>query len=321
MSNSTTEKSQNGLLRGHEESDWIAGDPAYDLVTQVRTEYQKMTLPGIEPSIIPRGKSADARLHLMESLADKLDLRREYDAWVQSRDGRTDYLTIPSDSKKSTLPKYGYEPLPEPRAAGIGEMWWARTDWGWPATGSGTTSSILVENTSRGLSMSGHLKRVNGDLWQASINVVAQFVLSPDRMPPGGPGRFTSQPTCTLDGPMTGFTQDHWGDNWSKCFLRLDQIVHGGPGGPIIGQGHERRTLINLSQDNEIANISLPGFLRFPRVDFALNPAHPVTTLLGLNLDFQLEGYAGLAFGRTVGTNLQFVSALLRMSQWTINRF
>lgn len=215
---------------------------------------------------------------------------------------------------------YDFTPDLQPRATGIGEMWWARTDWSWPGSGNGTTSTMDLKHPDDGLHMSGRLRRQDGDLWKGSILVLAQFVLSTNRMPPGGAGRFTSQPTCTFAGPMTGFTGDYWGDNWSKCWMHTSQVIRGGPGGGIIGEGHEPRTLIHLSQDDERVNISLPGFLRFPRVDFKLNPSHTVTTTLAVRLDFQLEGIAGLAFGRTSGTELVPGDAVLALSQWIVQR-
>jgi hypothetical protein len=140
-------------------------------------------------------------------------------------------------------------------------------------------------------------------------------------MPPGGPGRFSSIPHCELIGQISGGTGWSWGDDWSKCWLHINQFVHGGPAGERIGEGHDHRNMFFIAGSNELEVRDFPGFIQFPRVDFNLDPAHPLIITLEIGLVFQLEGYSVISFGSQQWGQLPNLrDALLRTFHWNIQR-
>ncbi len=300
------------------EAEGLANDPVYASIQRVLNR-EEVARADLEPQVLPRGATASARRELVEAIARKLGVEQEYEAWMRVRDDQAEQVLAMISDRRSESPEESadyFRGLGEPpaRTRSVAEMWWARSDAGAPA-------GMNVEFRSDGLHMFGQLNRNDGDLWQGSLRATATFVLDPSRMPPGGPGRFSSAPHCELFGQIAGITGNHGGDNWSKCWLHTAQFVHGGPGGGRIGEGHDHRNLFFLAQDFELASPNLPGFMLFPRVDFQLDPGHDLVIILEVRFDFQLEGIAAIWFGsQTVGHPPLHRDALLRTFQWFIQR-
>jgi hypothetical protein len=155
---------QNSLLyQGYVESDWISGDPCREAVDQARRNHEEVALLDIQPSVTPRGKSIDAKRKLMEAIVDKVGVRTEYDAWLSTRNVDASKSFAPEVEAGRSMPlTYDFTPDLQPRATGIGEMWWARTDWSWPGSGNGTTSTMDLRHP---------------DVWHAASKTIFAGVL------------------------------------------------------------------------------------------------------------------------------------------------
>lgn len=268
-----------------------------------------------ESLVVPRGATTAARQELIEAIVQNPDVKEYYDVWRRARDDQ-------SKSTKALLGKsrkvpeldghYGpYEV--EPRSSGIGELWWERTDVHLP---TGTAGGMHASFMSDGLHLSGGLDWNAGNLWQGNLQVVGKYVLGSNRMPPGGPGRFTSIPTCNLFGSMAAATYHDLGDNWSKGWLHTSQTILGGPNWPVLGQAHNHQKLYIIADDDTPGGADLPGHIDFPRADFNVDPAFTIVIFLEVRFDFQLEGQAVTKFGfREI-----FRDAVLQFFQWNIQR-
>lgn len=293
----------------------LSKDPSLlETVEQARRYFEQMSLPRVQPEVVPGDGTGAAKREFVEAVVKQLGVTEQYKSWMRARSEQSERL-IEADNKQGTTLEFdygGYDPLPLTRS--VGEMWWARTDVRFPAGLGGMNGRFDPD----GLHLFGSLTYNDGDLWQGSLQTVAQFVLDPSRMPPGGPGRFRSQPFCNLFGTLSAYSGASFGfgDDWSKCWLHTAQFVRGGAGQAIVGEGHNHRNLYFLEQSDRRAVVDFPGSMSFPGVDFNLDPAHNVTTTLEVRLDFQLEGEAGTKFGvREV-----FRDAILQLFQWNINR-
>jgi hypothetical protein len=271
----------------------------------------------MRPQILPRGMVANEKRRLLETVARKIGVEEEYQAWVRTNSEYSQQLlTVTPHERWATMEhEFVDAPLDQAVTGGIGGMWWARTDWAFPG-------GMKVESWPDGLHLSGQLNWSDGDLWQGNLQVLAKFVLDPNRMPPGGPGRFSSVPYCELFGQITGITGWSWGDDWSKCWLHIAQLVNGGPAGARIGEGHDHRNMFFIAGSQSGPEVSdFPGFMQCPRVDFNLDPAHPLLITLEIRLDFQLEGSSAIWFGsQRLGQPPIHRDALLRTLQWNIQR-
>ncbi|WFE57657.1 hypothetical protein [Micromonospora sp. WMMD712] len=270
----------------------------------------------LRPQVVRRGGVADAKRRLWETAARKIGVEEEYQGWLRAHQETSQQMIEASPTGQRGDVELGRAftapPIDRTITGIIGELWWARTDATFPA-------GYQVEFKPDGAHLFGNRIWSDGDLWKGSLQVLAKFVLDTNRMP--GPGRFTSLPHCELFGKMTGATGWTWGDDWSKCWLHVAQFVNGGPAGARIAEGHDHRNVFFISDSERLEVHDLPGFIQFPRVDFNLDPHHPLIITLEIRLDFQMEGHSQIFFGsRAPGQPPVMRDALLRTFQWNLQR-
>jgi hypothetical protein len=285
--------------------------PNSDAIAQASKHYEARILNRVRPVVLPRDSAPAAQPDRVDASAPEPDEDGPHRAWVRAR---TKAVQEPSagDANKVTQTSQSGSHEPETLANVIGEMWWERTDVHFPSGLGGMNASFQAD----GLHLFGSLTWQDGDLWQGSLQVVGKYVLDPSRMPAGGPGWFTSRPSCNFFGTLSAYAGAAFGDNWSKCWMHTSQVALGGPGWPVLGENHGHQNLYFLSQDGERAVKDLPGHINFPPIDFFMDPAFTLVIFLETRLDFQLEGDSGTKFGvREV-----FQDAILRYFQWTIQR-
>jgi hypothetical protein len=294
--------------REYVEADWFAGDPDYEVFERGRRKQEEMLAPRMGPMVFPRTESAEAEARLLEMLAQKLGVEKEYDALRQARHLEADQVAAILDRERPMPTDFAFEPMEQERTEAIGEMWWARHDWTW-------LPDIIVAPSGGEFHITNDVEYNNGDLWQGNIlQFFSTYGLSPDRMPPVG--GYESVPEYWFYAYLIGVTGSHSGDNWSKCWVSTYQTVRGGPSQGIITQSSDSRRVLNVTQDNSSAKFNLndlPG--RYPRAQFYLTQdlrRHPLTIVNEIRFGVQLEGRAITRFDSP--------PVLLRMYQWNLNR-
>jgi len=289
----------------------------------------------------PSAEQRDLKRKLSVAVLDKLGLREDYDrlrALVKDHQRTVARTLLGAHEVPIERPRFPVATadttdfvlagnLPPP--ADIGEMWWAQTDWSYPL-GSGA----VWWDDRDGVHVAARFDSTSDDLQKQWIDVTAKFVLTKDRMPPGG-RRYVSAPISQAVGEVYGFAVGptdpwDWGDIWSKCWLNTSQTVTALPtpqpsGGSIsvsVSAGAEltasdSRQLVFLESSSDPgALVSLPGFIAMPVVTFDL-PMDPYEVLVELKWEFhvQLEGEnAGLWIGETPNA----LSCVINHPQWPI---
>ncbi|WP_433240788.1 hypothetical protein ACQPYK_35105 [Streptosporangium sp. CA-135522] len=170
------------LSHEYDEAEGLADDPYFDEIDRARRDHEEMTLPGVQPEVLPRGEVIEAEKRLTEAVAGKLGIDREYKEWLHARGVQAEKFSAVRPEREERV-SYTFGPLQPlgPAAAGIGEMWWGRTDIRFPG-------GMGADFRPDGAHLFGELTRNDGDLWKGSLQALGLFVLSPNRMPPVAPG-------------------------------------------------------------------------------------------------------------------------------------
>ncbi|MFI7536682.1 hypothetical protein [Streptosporangium sp. NPDC049376] len=314
---SSTSVADDTLPRVHAEAEGLSDDPIFEAVQVARRREEPLLAAELRSQVQPRGRVTQAKQHLVEAMVSQLGVQKEYDYWLQARHDlqalQSD--TQAADTSAAVAPEYVSGPQ-KPFTRSVGEMWWGESTVFLPGL-----PGMQAAFESDALHLRDQISWRDGDLWQGNLLITSKFGLDPARMPPGGPGRFVSTPNCDVTRRIAGDTGWWWGDNWSKCWMHLAQIVLDGPTGNVIAEGHDHRNLFHLSQDGELGFFQFPGFLPFPRVEFQLNPSRVLIIKVELRLDFQMEGSSHIYFGsQTIGQPPQRVDVLYKGFQWFIRR-
>lgn len=221
-------------------------------------------------------------------------------------------------------------PPPAPRA-GVGEFWWAETNW------SSSIPGITIDFPASDLRIFGHAHYKQDPLLAAHAGLIASFELSPDRFPPTAASVFRSAPHVLLTGIVSGWTGYYhpiWAadDKWCKCWLIRRQIVFqprwiGAALVPVplafAEAVDEQFNLENVVVHGQ-ANKPMPGFLAMPPVTFNLTDrSQSLLVLLTVRFDVQMEGDAEIWFRQRGGSASESVpgpdnAVLVQHPQWNI---
>lgn len=223
---------------------------------------------------------------LRSRLIDRLDVRDDFERLQQLGRDRVD-----AGRFSLTLDEPGFvrdHTFSNPTGDGV-MVFWARTSWFFPRH-----NFVTMWMDGDGLHLTAHFDSEDGDLHTHSIQVVAQYEIRPDRMPPKG-RNYSSNPVFEVSGPVYGNTgpTSLWdlGDTWSKCWLNTKQTVFTVTSFDGIirtaGSNSDSRQVIFL-EDSGAVHEDLPGLMGLP-VDFPIADADALIIELEWRLDIQIE--------------------------------
>ncbi|RSN03146.1 hypothetical protein DMB42_35560 [Nonomuraea sp. WAC 01424] len=101
------------FTRERYETDQQSLDPHRDVIDRVWRDQEKMLFADVEPRELPRGEAIEAKNRLIEAIAKKLGIDREYDAWLQARRRQADKMAeFFAEGEESKPAPYTFGPMP-----------------------------------------------------------------------------------------------------------------------------------------------------------------------------------------------------------------